>query len=428
MGQFLGYSAFLDRLEQELRSDRGGCVLAVAVVNLEFVSKVDGSYGYPAGDELGRILALRLRDALPDRDIIGEVSRTEMACLFPVLPSEGHLRLAIHKIMRTLREPASVAGHEVYPLPLVGVALRRKPEEDVDAVLSEANLAMHGARQRPEGFSFFEPQDSPTERLYYELHAELHHAIKENELMMFYQPFMDLRTGNIVGSEALLRWNRPGKGFVTPDKVVLVAERTGLIRELTGWICNTALRHCGAMRADGLETGVSVNVSVQNLAEPELPDLIARARRLWDVPPELLTLELTETAMMGGSAGGMEALLRLKDQGLKLAMDDFGTGYSSMARLKELPLDEIKIDLSFVRDMQSSPKDEKLVRSMIDLGHAFDMLVVAEGVETEEAADLLRRHGCDIIQGYYLSKPMPIDQYRDFVRARRGQSLLPIGE
>jgi predicted signal transduction protein with EAL and GGDEF domain len=427
MAQFLGYSAFLERLGTALGSDRSGRVLAVAVVNLEFISKVDGSYGYSAGDDLGRMLALRLRDALPEKDMVGELSRTEVACLFPSLPSEGHLTLAIHKIMRTLREPATVGGHEVYPLPIVGVALRSGPEEDSDALLREANLAMQSARQCPEGFALFDPRSGPAERIYYEMQAELHHAILANELTLFYQPFLDLRSDRIVGSEALLRWNRADKGAVTPDKIVSVAEHTGLIRPLTTWICTVALRQCGAMRSEGFDVGVSVNLSVKNLSEPELPELTARALRLWNVPPDKLTLELTETAVMDQNPGSLEALLRLKDQGLKLAMDDFGTGYSSMARLKDLPLDELKIDLRFVRDMLKTEKDEKLVRSMIELAHALEMSVVAEGVEDQGAVDRLRGLGCDLIQGYHLSKPMPLEQYREFMRARAGQPLAQTG-
>src|SRR5512134_2771332 len=424
MAEFLGYSAFFDRVRDAVRGDRGDRTLAVAVINLEFVSKVDGSYGYAAGDDLLRGLALRLRDALPQGDVVGEVSRTELACLFPTLPSEGHVALAMNKVLRTLREPVTVAGHQVYPTPLVGVASRRLADDDPDALLREANLAMHGARRRPEGYALYDPKNSPAERLYYELHAELHHAIEENELALFYQPLMDLRTGRIIGSEALLRWNRPGKGFVTPDKVVFVAERTGLIQPLTGWISTVALRQSGALLAEGLDLSVSVNMSVQNLGEPELPRLIARALRLWNVPPAKLILELTETAMMDENPGSLEAMLQLKELGLKLAMDDFGTGYSSMARLRDLPLDELKIDMRFVRDMLASPRDEKLVHSMIDLAHCLGMLVVAEGVVTEEIAIRLQVIGCDVIQGYYLGRPMPVEQYREFVVGRNGQPAL----
>ncbi|HSD60151.1 MAG TPA: bifunctional diguanylate cyclase/phosphodiesterase [Burkholderiales bacterium] len=424
MAEFLGYSAFFDRVRGAVRADRGERTLAVAVINLEFVSKVDGSYGYAAGDDLLRALALRLRDALPQGDVVGEVSRTELTCLFPALLSEQHVELAVNKVMRTLRDPVTVGGHEVYPTPLVGVSSRRLAEDDPDALLREANLAMHCARRRPEGYALYDSKNSPAERLYYELHAELHHAIEENELALFYQPLMDLRTGRIIGSEALLRWNRPGKGYVTPDKVVFVAERTGLIQPLTGWISTVALRQSGALLAEGLDVSVSVNMSVQNLGEPELPRLIARALRLWDVPPSKLILELTETAMMDENPGSLEAMLQLKELGLKLAMDDFGTGYSSMARLRDLPLDELKIDMRFVRDMLASPRDEKLVHSMIDLAHCLGMYVVAEGVETREIANRLRDMGCDVIQGYYLAKPMPMDQYREFVLARNGQPAL----
>jgi EAL domain-containing protein (putative c-di-GMP-specific phosphodiesterase class I)/GGDEF domain-containing protein len=423
MAQFLGYSAFLDRLGDESRRDRGERLLGLAVINLDFISRVDGSYGYEVGDQLLRALALRLRDALPEADILGEVSRTELACLFPALPSQGHLRLAIGKVQRTLEEPALVGGHQIYPQPRIGVSFRAGAAPDAPFLLRESNLAMHGAQRRQDRVAYYDEKLSGLERLYYELQSELLHAIEENELMLYFQPLLDLRSGRILGSEALLRWNRPGKGFISPDKVVLVAERTGLIRPLTAWICNIAVRHCGELLSQGLDVSVSVNISIQNLAEPELPALISRALRLWNVPPRNLILELTETAMMEETPGSIEALNTLKDLGLKLAMDDFGTGYSSMARLKELPLDELKIDMRFVRDMFTSHKDEKLVHSMIELAHGLEMYVVAEGVETREATERLREMGCDVIQGYHLSKPLPPDQYVEFLRAREPASM-----
>ncbi|HEX6828245.1 MAG TPA: GGDEF domain-containing phosphodiesterase [Burkholderiales bacterium] len=418
MAEFLGYSSFLERTREEVRRDREGRLLALAVVNLDFISRVDGSFGYDVGDRLLRTLALRLRDALPEGDVLGEISRHELACLFPSLPSQGHLRLAIGKVQRTLEEPALVGGHQIYPLPLLGVSIRQTADGDAEALMREANLAMHGARRHLDRVAFYEEKLNGLERLHYELHAELRHAIEENALMLYYQPLLDLRSGRIFGSEALLRWSHPAMGFISPDKVVSVAERTGLINPLTAWVCNVAVRQCGELLRQGLDVSVSVNISIQNLVEPELPELISRALRLWGVPPRNLILELTETAMMEESPGSLRALSTLKELGLRLAMDDFGTGYSSMARLKELPLDELKIDMRFVRDILTSRKDEKLVHSMIELAHGLEMYAVAEGVETKEAADRLQALGCDVIQGYFLSKPLPPEQYREFLRTR----------
>lgn len=418
MAQLLSYAAFHDRLRQEMQPGQGTLsVIAVIVVNLDFVSRLDGAMGYRAGDAVSGEQLHRLALALRDSDAVAEVSRTELACLLSRLPSEGHLTLALHRIMRALREPITLAGHDILPTPLLGVAVRKDRDGDPDTVLREANLAMQAARDKPEGIAYFEPA-AETESASFDLHAALQKAIQENELALFYQPLVDLKTGAVRGAEALLRWNRGPEGFVRPDKIVLIAERTGLIEPLTEWICNTAIRHCGMLWRAGQRLNVSINISVQNLREPQLPELIARSLRLWDVSAENITLELTESAMMDQAATSLQALSRFKDMGLLLAMDDFGTGYSSMARLKDLPLDELKIDMRFVRDMVTVERNEKLVRSMIDLAHALDMFVVAEGVENQDIAARLQNLACDLIQGYLVSRPLPLDLFMDFVRAR----------
>jgi len=427
MAQLLSYAAFHDRLLHEMQPEQGTLsVVAVIVVNLDFVSRLDGALGYRAGDAVSGEELHRLALTLRDSDAVAEVSRTELVCVLSRLPSEGHLTLALHRIMRALREPISLAGHEILPTPLVGVAVRKDRDGDPDTVLREANLAMQAARDKPEGVVYFEAAVE-TESGSFDLHAALQKAIQENELALFHQPLVNLRTGEVRGSEALLRWNRGPQGFVRPDKIVLIAERTGLIEPLTEWICNTAIRHCGMMWRAGIALNVSINISVQNLREPQLPELIARSLRLWEVSPENITLELTESAMMDQAASSLQALSRFKDMGLLLAMDDFGTGYSSMARLRDLPLDELKIDMRFVRDMLTVERDEKLVRSMIDLAHALGMFVVAEGVETRDIASRLRGLACDMMQGYLVSRPLPLDLYLDFVKARRGSAAAGVG-
>ncbi len=418
MAQLLTYAAFHDRLRHEMQPEQGTLsVIAVIVVNLDFVSHLDGALGYRAGDAASGEQMHRLALALRDSDAVAEVSRTELVCLLSHLPSHGHLTLALQRIMRALREPISLAGHEVLPTPAIGVAVRKDRDGDPDTFLREANLAMRAARDKSEGIAYFESA-AEAESSSIDLHAALHKAIQENELEIFYQPLVDLKTGVVRGAEALLRWNRGPAGFVRPDKIVLIAERTGLIEPLTEWICNTAVRHCGMMWRARLQLNVSINISAQNLREPQLPELIARSLRLWGVSPDNITLELTESAMMDQAASSLQSLTRFKDMGLLLAMDDFGTGYSSMARLKDLPLDELKIDMRFVRDMLTVERNEKLVRSMIDLAHALDMFVVAEGVETQDIASRLRDLACDMIQGYLVSRPLPLELFLDFVRAR----------
>ena len=217
-------------------------------------------------------------------------------------------------------------------------------------------------------------------------------------------------TEKIISTEALIRWNHPQRGLIQPDQFIKLAEGTELMGKLTLWVLNTALRHCASYRNAGLDAGVSINFSADNLLDPELPDLVMQGIEIWKVPPDKIMIELTESAIMEDKPGSLEILHELKALGLKLAMDDFGTGFSSMARLLNLPLDEIKIDMMFVKDMLTSPTHERIVDSMISLGHQLNLIVVAEGVEDDQTYERLKQLGCDVIQGYFVGRPVPLTE------------------
>src|SRR3712207_1859906 len=252
------------------------------------------------------------------------------------------------------------------------------------------------------------------------LATDLRTALEEGGLAVHYQPQVELATGRVTGVECLLRWPHPELGAIGPDEFVPVAEHTGLIRPLTLHVLDVALEHCAAWRREGLDVPVAVNLSVRSLLDPELADDVARLLRAAEVPARSLTLEITETSIMGDPGRTLSVLDRLAGLGLTLAIDDFGTGYSSLAYLKRLPVDEVKIDKSFVLDMHGNPDDEAIVRSTVDLGHNLGLRVVAEGVEDGDTWRRLAALGCDRAQGYHLGHPMPADVFEAWLAERRG--------
>jgi EAL domain-containing protein (putative c-di-GMP-specific phosphodiesterase class I) len=248
--------------------------------------------------------------------------------------------------------------------------------------------------------------------------GELRRAIEQDELLLYYQPQVNLATGQLDGVEALVRWQHPQRGVVPPDEFIPLAEHTGLIAPLSRWVLAEALRQCRSWRDAGLEMRVAVNLSARLLHDEHLVATIGELLQTWDVLPSQLTVEITESAVMVDPGRALALLTRLHQTGVRIAIDDFGTGYSSLAYLKRLPIDEIKIDKSFVLDMPVHDDDATITRSIVDLGHNLGLVVVAEGVETREIWDQLAAMHCDVAQGYYLSRPIPAAEL-----TRRARSL-----
>jgi len=278
----------------------------------------------------------------------------------------------------------------------------------VATVLRRADVAMYVAKRAGSGYAVYaaaHDQHSPARLT---LETELRAALAAGALVLHYQPTVDVRSGRADRVEALARWPHPQHGLIPPDQFIPLAEQTGLIVPLTQWGLETALAQCHAWEQAGWTLGVAVNLSMRSLHDPGLPETIAWLLRRYAVPPERLTLEITESALMVDPAQAQAVLLRLTALGVQLAIDDFGTGYSSLGYLKQLPVDAVKIDKSFVQNMgHTTTKDSAIVRSIIDLGHNLGLAVVAEGVEDQATWQRLRAAGCDVAQGFYMSRPMP---------------------
>jgi EAL domain-containing protein (putative c-di-GMP-specific phosphodiesterase class I) len=275
--------------------------------------------------------------------------------------------------------------------------------------MRRADIAMYAAKRDKSGVAIYESHFDGYGAGQLSLLSDLRKAITEQQLSLHYQPKVDLRSSQFVGVEALIRWNHPDRGMIPPLEFILFAEQTGMIRQITRWVIEEAVRQCGAWLASGITLGISINVSSRDLLDRELPQVLTTALRNHAVAPELITIEVTESALMEDPNRAQETVKALKDLGLRLAIDDYGAGYSSLAYLQRLQCDELKVDRGFVTYAAERAKDAAIVRSTIELGHSLGMTVVAEGVESADGMKILRDHGCDLAQGYWISKPLPAD-------------------
>jgi len=407
----LAYQHFLQQASQKLRDERQlGRRNAVLIINFERLIELDGVLGFTIVDNTLQQIAQQLRDALNPDDLVGITGRHQICCLLVDLLTDAHAMLAAHKILRILTPPFVLDRKNIILAPRLGVAVNSASGDELDQLMCNASAAVRQAKleQLPVKLFCAEMQDPLLFQI--DLWSDLGNAIKNGGLYLGYQPQIDIVSGKIKSTEALLRWHAPHHVPIRTDKLIQVAEGTALMSKLTLWVFHTALRECSEYRQAGLNAGVSINFSADDLRDPELTELVLQGLSLWNVPPEDITIELTETAVMDNQAGTLDTLYQLKDMGLKLAMDDFGTGYSSMARMLDLPLDEVKIDMVFVKHMTTHHKHDRIVDSMINLAHRLNLSVVAEGVEDVATYECLRTLGCDVIQGYLIGKAMPLPE------------------
>ncbi|MBS0496978.1 MAG: EAL domain-containing protein [Gammaproteobacteria bacterium] len=407
----LAYQNFLKIASQELNGALpSDARKAVLIVNFERLAELDGVLGFNAVDDILRQVAGQLKSALNPADLIGITGRYQLCCLLADLLTDAHAMLAAHKIVRILAQPFAFGRRNIILAPRVGVAIHNENNQTLDQLMSNASSAVRQAKQDQDPIKLFHTEREDPLLFHIDLWSDLGNAIETGGLYLGYQPQIDIASGKIKATEALLRWNHPSHGPIRTDKLIQIAEGTALMPKLTLWVFHTALRECSEYRQAGLHAGVSINFSADDLRDPELTDLVSQGLALWNVPPGDITVELTETAVMANHAGTLDTLYKLKDMGLKLAMDDFGTGYSSMARMLDLPLDEVKIDMIFVRHMATRHKHDRIVDSMINLAHRLNLSVVAEGVEDIATYRRLQALGCDVIQGYLIGKAMPLPE------------------
>ncbi len=397
----------LDRLEQAiLASQRQGYSLALVIMDLDRFKEVNDTFGHHIGDQLLMQVGPRLRSQIRVADTIARLGGDEFAILLPMISDIESAITTGRKLVRALEEPFLVDEHAFEVGASVGIAIAPDHGTDAATLMRRADVAMYIAKQSNSGYAVYSAEQDSNSPTRLALMSALRYAIDHGQLLLHYQPIIDLGTGTFKHLEALVRWQHPQHGLMTPDQFIPLAERTGLIVPLTSWVLNEALAQCRAWRDAGLSLGVSVNLSSRTLQDPALADLIADNLRRWRLEPSALKLELTESSIMSDPDRVSAMLARLRAMNLRLSIDDFGTGYSSLSHLRLLPVDEIKIDKSFVIDMLTTPSDEAIVHSTIQLAQNLGRRVVAEGVESKPIYDRLQQLGCDDVQGFYLAKPM----------------------
>lgn len=390
-----------------LASDSAGC--SVVLVYIDRFAEIRNTLGHEVSDRLIRHVGDRLRAAIKQTDTLARLATDEFV-LLTLGTEEDAVRVIAERLLGVFDASFNIDGVSIDVGAHLGVACYPAHGADADTLLKHADVAISSARRSLRRYAVYDAQSDIYTRRRLSLMSELRQGLERNELQLYYQPLIDLASDRATHVEALVRWQHPTNGFLPPDEFIPLAEQSGHIQRLTAWCLERAIEQCSAWRKAGIALTVAVNLSARDLPNRRLPGLIAELLHRHDAQAHWLTLEITESALMQEPEQALQVLRSLKDMGMRIAIDDFGTGYSSMAYLKKLPVDELKIDKSFVLGLASSAEDEIIVRSIIDLGHNLGLKVTAEGVEDEAALEILRRYGCDKTQGFLFSRPQPVLQ------------------
>ncbi len=403
-----------DRLAQEIiHARRIGRSLALLVMDVARLQFINDSYGYEAGDQLLKSLANSLRESVRPGDTVARISGDQFAVLLSDLHDRSGLLTAIEKVRNSFAHTYKVSGNEVYVTLHSGAAAWPDDGDDPDALLGNAITACYRAKKSGSvETEFYAPSITAASRKRVTMELALIEAIANREFLLHYQPKVNARNGMIVGCEALIRWNSPKLGLISPIQFIPLAEETGHIQQVGDWVLREACRQMGEWKNLGLGVvPTAVNLSAPQLHQPGLKPMIYELIYEYGLTPSCLELELTESMIMGDTPRAIGVINRLRALGIKFSLDDFGTGYSSFSYLKTFRMDHLKIDISFVRDIVQSESSARITQSIIALGHGLGLKVIAEGVETVEQARLLADWDCDIFQGYYFSRPVDAAQF-----------------
>jgi diguanylate cyclase (GGDEF)-like protein len=403
---------FAEQLEAALAAAPAGGAVAVLLMDLDHFKYVNDTLGHEIGDRLLREVGARLRDAVKRPGCtVARLGGDEFAILLPGEWAAGAQRIAA-ALLRALEAPLNLDGHAVDVRASVGITASPEHGHESSTLMRQADIAMYAAKRTNQGIVVWDEKYNQHGHERLSLMSDLRKAVDGNELALVYQPKVSLAGGPTQAVEALIRWHHPVRGVVPPVDFIPFAEQTGYIRAITQWVLAQGISQCASWRSEGRQINVSINLSARDVMDTTLPDRVAALLQVHGCAAQWITLEITESAILDDPGHAVENLQRLSALGCKVSIDDYGTGYSSLAYLRRLPLNELKIDKSFVMGMVRDASDSVIVRSTIELAHNMGLVVVAEGVEDEATLERLRTLGCDIVQGFYLSRPLAADLVR----------------
>lgn len=419
-------SLFRDRLQQAIaHAARAERQVAVILLSLDRFQSIRSALGEEAGGVLLKAFGDRLSSRLRAGDSVAHLLGEEFAIAVTDLGSADDVTGIVWKLMQAIAETLQVAGHEVYMTSSAGISLSSTDGDDADTLLRNAAAALHFAKtEGGNTFRFYASDMNARASARLAIETDLRRAMEAQEMLLHYQPKVSMRNGELTGAEALIRWQHPRFGMIPPSDFIPHAEESGLILPLGEWVITEVCRQIRCWTDAGVPVlPVAINVSARQFRQKNLSSILSRALQSNQVDPKLIELEITESALMQDLDTGAAVLRELKETGVQLTLDDFGTGYSSLSYLQRFPVDCVKIDQSFVRELAVNPGDAAICRAVIELAHALQLRVTGEGVETDAQVSYLRRHRCDDLQGYYFSRPMPADEFRAMLHHRHVFSL-----
>lgn len=421
-----------DRLQQALFvARRNRHALTVMLLDLDSFKEINDTLGHAAGDQLLKEVGFRFADSLRHSDTVGRLGGDEFAIILPSTDSHAAEQIAEH-ILQALEPQFSMCDTHFSVSASIGIATYPEHGQDISTLLKHADMAMYTAKRSHFGYSIYDAEQSDNNSHRLSLSADLRQALLNREFELHYQPKVDLKTDTLYGVEALARWPHPRLGFVPPKEFIPIMEHTGMIRPFTLWAIERALQQLNCWRDHGIVLTVAVNLSMQSLLDPQFTDQMLTILSRSGVSDVCLILEITESIFLTEHTKVRDVLTRLSTHGISFSIDDFGTGYSSLSWLKKLPVTELKIDSSFVQEMESNHDDAVIVRSTVELARNLGLAVIAEGVESESTLTLLREMGCMAVQGNFISRPLPADEFALFLHNTRwavprvtGEPLMP---
>ena len=396
-----------ERIDQAIKdAKRSGNLIIVMIMDLDRFKEINDTLGHHCGDELLQQVAPRLKNAVRESDTVARLGGDEFAVVLPNAGLEQSVKIA-EKISHSIDEPFIVEGHNLNVGISIGIAIYPEHGTESQTLVRRADVAMYVAKRADQHYSIYSTEQDQYTLNRLMLISELRQAIHENQLVVYYQPKIDIKHHRICGVEALVRWEHPEHGLLLPESFIDLAEKAGLIRNLTMWVLENTAKQAAEWQMNGVYLPISVNLSIKNLHDVALCEQIEEILKENKVEHKNYSLEITESSMMADPDKAYEVTSKLSKMGFNLSIDDFGTGYSSLAYIKQLPATEIKIDKSFILDMIEDENDAVIVRSIIDLSHNIGRKVIAEGVASKDIYDLLEILGCDMAQGNYICVPLP---------------------